>query len=241
MKQVVPYTDSQASKREQISEMFDNISPKYDLLNRVLSMGIDKGWRKKVIRLLKAEKATKVLDVATGTADLAIAAAKAGVPQVIGVDISEGMMAHGREKVARQGVQNAVTLQFGDSEKLGFEDNTFDAAMVAFGVRNFEHLEIGLLEINRVLRPGGLFIVLEFSTPHAFPFRQVYHFYSHYVLPFIGRMISKDTRAYTYLPESVSQFPDGDNFKRILAQAGFKDTTCRQLTFGIASIYTGRK
>lgn len=241
MKQVVPYTGSQASKREQISEMFDNISPKYDLLNHVLSMGIDRGWRKKVIKLVVKGNPSEVLDVATGTADLAIAAAKAGIPSITGIDISEGMLKHGREKVAKAGLADQIVLRYGDSENLDFPDNSFDGATVAFGVRNFENLDKGIKEIHRVLRPGGVFIVLEFSTPQAFPFRQLYHFYSHYVLPVIGRLISKDTRAYTYLPESVSQFPYGENFTRILRDAGFKDTSCRQLTFGIASIYTGRK
>jgi demethylmenaquinone methyltransferase / 2-methoxy-6-polyprenyl-1,4-benzoquinol methylase len=241
MKHVVPYTDSQASKREQISEMFDSISPKYDLLNRVLSMGIDKGWRKEVIRLLKKTNPQKVLDVATGTADLAIASARAGVPIVIGVDISEGMLSFGRGKVAKLGLGKQVTLEYGDSERLRFADASFDVVTVAFGVRNFENLVKGLKEIHRVLKPGGLFIVLEFSKPRSFPFKQLYHFYSHYVLPIIGRLISRDARAYTYLPESVSEFPFGENFMRILDEAGFNNTTCRPLTLGIASIYTGRK
>jgi len=221
--------------------MFDNISRRYDLLNHLLSLGIDRGWRRKAINLLKPLKPSILLDVATGTGDFAIQALELDPHKVIGVDISEGMLEMGRKKVNRLGVGNKVELQLGDSENLRFEENKFDAVTVAFGVRNFENLEMGLTEILRVMKPGAMLVILEFSRPRTFPFRQIYHFYFKIILPKIGRLISKDKSAYTYLPASVEAFPDGVAFENILRNVGFKETSCKPVTFGISSIYTARK
>ena len=221
--------------------MFDNISYRYDLLNRLLSLGIDTIWRKKAIRLLAADKPKKILDIATGTGDFALESLKLNPDKVVGVDISEGMLEQGRKKIKRLKLEHKIELKYGDSENLEFPDNNFDAAIVAFGVRNFENLEKGLSEIYRVLGNGGKAVVLEFSKPTVFPFRQVYNFYFRNVLPFIGRKISKDEAAYTYLPESVQAFPEGDDFMDIYKKVGFKNTKCIPLTFGISSIYWGEK
>ncbi|NJO01864.1 MAG: bifunctional demethylmenaquinone methyltransferase/2-methoxy-6-polyprenyl-1,4-benzoquinol methylase UbiE, partial [Bacteroidia bacterium] len=196
--------------------MFDQISPRYDLLNRLLSLGIDQGWRRKAIATLKAEKPKLILDVATGTGDFAIAALKLNPQKVIGVDISEGMLAHGRQKLRKRQLDHLIELQSGDSENLNFPDNYFDAVIVSFGVRNFENLEKGLANIHRVLKPGGRLVVLEFSKPRVFPFRQIYHFYFHKILPKIGKAVSQDQSAYAYLPASVQVFPDGPEFLKIL-------------------------
>ena len=239
---VVPYKDKSTGKREQVAEMFDNISPKYDLLNRVLSGGIDLYWRKKAISLLKKEKPQLILDIATGTGDLAIEAVRQLNPEkVIGVDISAGMLKYGVEKMKKLGLQDKIELRMGDSETLLFDDNTFDAVIVSFGVRNFENLLKGLTDMHRVTKSGGSCVVVEFSKPRSFPFKQLYGFYSATVLPFIGRLISKDNSAYAYLPESVQAFPDGSDFLEIFQQAGFKNTVCIPLTFGICSIYIGKK
>lgn len=239
---VVPYKESEAGKKEQVAAMFDNVSARYDLLNRVLSMGIDIGWRKKAIKELKALKPVKLLDVATGTGDLAIMAEKMLKPESItGVDISEGMLEVGRKKIKESGLDSVIILQKGDSENLIFEENTFDAVTVAFGVRNFENLEKGLKELNRVLRPGGKVMILEFSKPQTFPVNYLYNFYFNYILPFIGRLVSKDMSAYSYLPESVEKFPFGNAFLEKLKDAGFKNVQWKKLTFGISSIYTGIK
>jgi demethylmenaquinone methyltransferase/2-methoxy-6-polyprenyl-1,4-benzoquinol methylase len=241
VKQIVPDAQSVKSKKEQVSEMFDDISPKYDLLNRVLSLGIDKGWRKKVVRLLEKEKPSAILDVATGTGDLAIAEAAIKPGKIIGVDISEGMLAIAKQKINKAGLSNIIQVEVGDSENLRFSENTFDVVTVAFGVRNFENLRKGLSEIYRVTRPGGLVVILEFSQPLSFPFKQLYFFYFKNVLPLVGRMVSKNKDAYTYLPESVSQFPFGKEFAGILSETGFKGATWEALTFGICTIYTARK
>lgn len=238
---VVPYKDKQATKKEQVAEMFNNISGKYDLLNHVLSLGIDIAWRKKAIRLLKKDQPKLILDIATGTGDFAIEALALNPNKVIGVDISEGMLAVGREKMKRRKLDSKIEMHLGDSEGLLFEDNKFDAVIVAFGVRNFEHLEQGLADMHRVLKPGGKTVILEFSRPRRFPFKQLYHFYFKWILPKIGRLVSKDNAAYTYLPESVQQFPDGQDFLSILSKIGFKDTQCKPLTLGISSIYIGTK
>lgn len=221
--------------------MFNNISRHYDFLNHFLSLGIDRLWRKKAIRLLAPQKPRLMLDVATGTGDFAIQALVLNPEKVIGVDISEGMLEAGRKKLQKRGLSGKIELHRGDSENLDFEENKFDAVTVGFGVRNFENLEKGLREINRVMKPGGMLVILEFSRPRTFPFRQVYNFYFKTILPKIGRLVSKDRSAYTYLPESVEAFPDGTDFENILKRTGFKDTTCKPLTFGISSIYTGRK
>lgn len=239
---VVPYKDKDAGKKEQVAEMFDNISPKYDLLNRVLSGGIDIYWRKKAISLLKPENPKLILDIATGTGDLAVEAVRQLNPdKVIGVDISEGMLAYGREKMEKRNLSDKIELRMGDSEKLLFDDNTFDAVIVSFGVRNFENLLKGLTDMFRVTKAGGTCVVVEFSKPRSFPMKQLYGFYSTKILPLIGRMVSKDTSAYSYLPESVNAFPDGEDFLAVFREAGFKHTVCKQLTFGICSIYVGKK
>ncbi len=238
---VVPYKDREEGKKEQIADMFDSISPRYDLLNRLLSGGIDIYWRKKAIRKLAPAKPQLILDIATGTADLAIEALSLHPQKIIGVDISEGMLAFGRKKLEKMGLQNKIELRKGDSEALLFDDNTFDAAMVSFGVRNFENLDKGLADICRVLKPGGMLMVLEFSQPTAFPIKQLYAFYSKHILPRIGKVISKDSSAYDYLPESVKAFPYGEMFLQHMRRAGFSETHCEPLTFGICSIYTGKK
>lgn len=238
---VVPYKDKQASKKEQVASMFDNISGKYDFLNHFLSMGIDIAWRKKAIKQLKHDQPKQILDIATGTGDFAIEALALHPEKVTGVDISEGMLAVGREKMKKKGLSDKIELLTGDSEQLQFADNKFDAVIVSFGVRNFENLEKGLADMYRVLKPGGKTVILEFSKPKAFPFKQLYHFYFKWILPKIGNTISKDQAAYTYLPESVRAFPDGPDFLKILEKVGFKDTQCKPLTLGISSIYTGTK
>jgi demethylmenaquinone methyltransferase/2-methoxy-6-polyprenyl-1,4-benzoquinol methylase len=236
---VTPYSP-EGSKREQVEQMFDNISPKYDLLNRLFSLGIDQGWRRKVVRLLGREPVEHLLDVATGTADLAILGATKA-KRVTGVDISEGMLGHGRTKVAKRGLEQRIVLQRADSESLPFPDNTFDAVTVAFGVRNFEHLEQGMREMQRVLKPNGRLFVLEFSKPMKAPMKQLFRFYFHRVMPAVGRTVSKDSAAYTYLPKSVDAFPEGQAFLDILAKAGLREGKAEPLTGGIATLYTGRK
>ncbi|MEQ9404250.1 MAG: bifunctional demethylmenaquinone methyltransferase/2-methoxy-6-polyprenyl-1,4-benzoquinol methylase UbiE [Cyclobacteriaceae bacterium] len=238
---VVPYKDKSEAKKKQVAEMFDSISGKYDFLNHFLSLGIDIRWRKKAIRLLHDINPDEILDIATGTGDFAIESLRLGPRKVIGVDISEGMLKVGREKMIKKGLDQIITLESGDSENLRFDDNNFDAVIVAFGVRNFENLEKGLSEMNRVLRPGGRAVILEFSKPTVFPFKQLYNFYFRWILPKIGKLVSKDNAAYTYLPESVNEFPYGQDFLDILSKTGFKNTKCKPLTLGISSIYTGEK
>ncbi|WP_162342619.1 bifunctional demethylmenaquinone methyltransferase/2-methoxy-6-polyprenyl-1,4-benzoquinol methylase UbiE [Cyclobacterium salsum] len=238
---VVPYKDKKEGKKQQVASMFDNISKKYDLLNHLLSLGIDIIWRKKAIKMLQKDQPKLILDIATGTGDFAIEALVLKPEKVIGVDISEGMLQEGRKKMKQKKLEHLIELQLGDSEKLLFEENKFDAVIVSFGVRNFENLEKGLADMYRVLKPGGKTVILEFSKPKKFPMKQGYSFYFKYILPQIGRMISKDHSAYTYLPESVKAFPDGRDFLGILEKVGFKQTQCKTLTFGISSIYTGIK
>ncbi|MEQ8927697.1 MAG: bifunctional demethylmenaquinone methyltransferase/2-methoxy-6-polyprenyl-1,4-benzoquinol methylase UbiE [Fulvivirga sp.] len=238
---VVPYKEKKTGKKQQVAEMFNNISKKYDFLNHFLSLGIDILWRKKAIKYLKKDQPKYILDIATGTGDFAIEALALKPDKVVGVDISEGMLAVGKEKMKKKGLDKIIDLQLGDSEKLLFDDNTFDAIIVSFGVRNFEDLEKGLKDMNRVLKNGGKVVILEFSKPTKFPFKQLYNFYFKAILPKIGRLISKDSSAYTYLPESVDAFPDGDKFLTVLQNAGFKDNKCKPLTFGISSIYIGQK
>jgi len=239
---VVPYKDSSDSKKEQVADMFDSISGKYDFLNRLLSGGVDIYWRKKALSMIKDRKNNLVLDIATGTGDLAIEANKIlKVEKIIGVDISEGMLNVGKEKIKKLGLTDKIELQMGDSEKLLFGDNTFDTVIVSFGVRNFENLLKGLTDMCRVLKPGGTCLVVEFSKPASFPFKQFYWFYSTKILPIIGKLVSKDSSAYSYLPESVKAFPDGKAFLDVFEQAGFKETSVKTLTFGICSIYLGKK
>lgn len=238
---VTPYGTPGVGKKQEVAQMFDNISSRYDFLNHLLSMGIDKGWRKKAIQLLKENPPSHLLDIATGTGDFAIAALEVNPAKITGIDISEGMLESGRKKIIEKKLSDRIELLYGDAENISFPDNTFDAAVVAFGVRNFEDLDKGLKQINRVLKPGSKFIVLEFSNPQSFPIKQLYTFYFRYVLPVIGRMVSKDQAAYSYLPESVKAFPDGKQFLERLGMAGFTETNQKQLTFGIASIYSGIK
>jgi demethylmenaquinone methyltransferase / 2-methoxy-6-polyprenyl-1,4-benzoquinol methylase len=238
---VVPYKDASGSKKSQVAQMFNSIAGKYDFLNHFLSAGIDIYWRKKAIGLLQKSKPARILDIATGTGDLAIEALKVNPEKVTGIDISEGMLAVGREKIQKKGLAHKIELLSGDSENLQFEANSFEAVTAAFGVRNFENLEKGLSEMHRVLKPGGRVVILEFSKPTAFPMKQAYNFYFKNILPVFGKVISKDQAAYTYLPESVQAFPDGNEFLKILDKVGFKNTQWQPLTFGICSIYTAIK
>lgn len=241
-KTVRPYQDSSATKKEQVASMFNNISGTYDFLNHFLSLGIDVIWRKMAIRELTASKPSTILDVATGTGDFAFEAIRILNPaKIIGVDISEGMLGIADEKIRKRGLQDVFEIRLGDSEKLLFDNDTFDAVTVAFGVRNFEDLEKGLCDMLRVLKPGGKVVILEFSKPKVFPVKQAYNFYFKYITPTIGKLFSKDSSAYTYLPESVEAFPDGKDFVSLMQKVGFKDTKHRPLTFGICSIYTGLK
>lgn len=241
MSTVKPYSDSDLSKKEQVEQMFDNISEKYDLLNRILSMGIDVQWRKKVVKAVQKTQPQRVLDIATGTGDLAIQIAKATDAKITGFDLSAGMLEVGKKKIAKENLSDRIEMIQGDAEKMPFENDTFDVITVAFGVRNFEHLDVGLAEIFRVLKPGGKFIILEFSQPESFPMKQLYGFYSKQILPRIGKKISKDQSAYTYLPDSVKAFPYGKEMLAILKKANFNHTSNKKLTFGIASIYESSK
>ena len=229
------------AKKEKVQEMFNGIAPKYDLLNHLLSMGIDKSWRRKAMRELEGGRRGTVLDIACGTGDFSIEALRHGVERVVGADISENMLAVAREKAREKGLEDRLEFRYGDSENLDFEDGTFDAVTVAFGVRNFEHLERGLAEMCRVLRPGGKVVVLEFSTPERFPMKQLYRFYFKQILPRVGGLVSGDRKAYEYLPASVFAFPQGDRVLQIRRSCGYKNVAQRRLTFGIASLYTGEK
>jgi demethylmenaquinone methyltransferase/2-methoxy-6-polyprenyl-1,4-benzoquinol methylase len=238
---VVPYKDQSKGKKEQVANMFNTISPQYDFLNHLLSGGIDIIWRKKAIKLLQNKGIKTMLDIATGTGDFAIEALKINPEKIVGVDISEGMLSVGIEKIKKMGLEKTIQLQKGDSEKLPFSDNSFDAVIVSFGVRNFENLQKGLSDMFRVTKPGGYCLILEFSNPRSFPMKQLYTFYSKYCLPFLGKMISKDPSAYTYLPESVKAFPDGPEFIHIFKSVGYSETNWIPMTGGICSIYIGQK
>lgn len=240
--QVTPYQDTKNGKKVQVAEMFDTISERYDFLNHFLSLGIDRIWRKRAIDQLKGLKPKNLLDLATGTGDLAIMASKrlGGIP-VTGIDISEGMLSIGKQKIIAKKLSENITLKYGDSENILEEDNTYDATMVAFGVRNFENLLQGLKEMHRVTKPGGKTVILEFSKPAKFPIKQLFWFYFKAILPVIGKTLSKDHRAYTYLPESVEVFPEGIDFLQVLEKAGFKNTHQIRLSGGISTIYAGDK
>lgn len=238
---VKPYKDSSLTKKEQVAEMFDNIAGKYDFLNHFLSLGIDIFWRKRLVSRLKKQSPKTILDVATGTGDLAIEMLKAKPDHITGIDISKGMLDVGRSKIKAKKLEHKITLQQADSENLPFEDNSFDAVSVSFGARNFENLEKGLTEMCRVLKPGGQLYILEFSQPTLFPFKQLYQFYFKYVLPLIGKIVSKDNSAYTYLPESVGAFPYGKQLNAIIEKCGYSNAKNHPLTVGIASIYTAKK
>lgn len=239
---ITPYQSQNATKKEQVATMFNNISKTYDFLNHFLSLGIDILWRKKAIKELKAIKPRIMLDVATGTGDFAFEAIKILKPEkIIGVDISEGMLEVAREKINERNLQHIFSVEMGDSEGLSFHSDHFDAITVAFGVRNYQNLEKGLADMYRVLKPGGKIVILEFSKPRTFPIKQAYNFYSSRALPFIGKLFSKDQSAYTYLPESVAAFPDGEDFIKLMSKVGFQESKDIRLTFGICAIYTGTK
>jgi demethylmenaquinone methyltransferase/2-methoxy-6-polyprenyl-1,4-benzoquinol methylase len=239
--QVKPYGDASKSKKEEVAEMFNNISAKYDFLNHFLSLGIDKLWRKKAVKMLRSVNPKRILDIATGTGDFALESLVLKPTQIVGLDISSGMLDHGRVKMKKKGVDHIITMQQGDSEDIPYEDNYFDGLTVGFGVRNFENLEKGLGEMLRVVRPGGKLIILEFSKPKKFPIKQLFAFYSNNIIPILGKTISKDSNAYTYLPESVAAFPEGKDFENILAKVGYKDISSTLVSGGIATIYAGTK
>ena len=239
---VVPYQESELTKKQQVAEMFNKIAFRYDFMNRFLSAGIDKGWRKKALRLLVKENPKVILDVATGTGDVAIMAYELLKPnKITGIDISGKMLEIGREKVLKLGLEPYIDLQSGDSEAINFPDDTFDAVTVAFGVRNFEHLEQGLAEIKRVLKPSGKLVILEFSKPKIAGIAQLYNLYMEMVAPQVALMVSKNKQAYQYLNNSVQQFPEGKEFVDILNNVGFRNTSCKKLSLGICSIYCGIK
>jgi demethylmenaquinone methyltransferase/2-methoxy-6-polyprenyl-1,4-benzoquinol methylase len=240
--QIKPYSDSDKTKKEQVSDMFDAISGNYDGMNRVITFGIDVSWRKKVIKMIKETQPKKVLDIATGTGDLAIMTAqKSEAVEIIGIDISKGMLDVGVEKTEKAGLSSKIKLQVADSENLPFENDTFDAITVAFGVRNFENLDRGLQEIRRVLKPNGIFVVLETSVPTALIIKQGYLLHSNILLPFFGKLFSKDAKAYQYLSTSAKNFPYGSDFNNILVKNGFIEVKHFPQTFGVATIYSGRK
>lgn len=240
MSKITPY-NSTDSKKEQVAKMFDNIAFRYDFLNSLLSMGIHKGWRRKCVARIKEIQPKQILDVATGTGDFAIESAKLDPDKVTGIDISEGMMQFGREKLEKLHLDKLIELQLGDAETVTFPDNSFDAITVGFGVRNFENLEKGLTNLFRILRSGGKIVILEFSYPRNFPIKQLYTFYFSYITPAIGKIFSKDSRAYSYLPESVKAFPDNERFVEIMTKCGFKNAKFTSLTFGVAAIYEAGK
>lgn len=238
---VKPY-EEQAAKKNQVSSMFNNIAKYYDFLNHFLSLGIDRSWRKKAVAALAADNPKTILDVATGTGDLAIEAKKQLQPdKIVGIDISVKMLEVGDKKIQKLGIDDVITLQEGDSEHLPFADNSFDATMAAFGVRNFANVRGGLEDMARILRPGGKMMVLEFSKPTIFPFKQLFNLYFKYILPFIGKLTSKDKKAYGYLYESVQAFPEGQDFLDLLTDIGLKNAQCTKLSLGICSIYTAIK
>ncbi|WGH75329.1 bifunctional demethylmenaquinone methyltransferase/2-methoxy-6-polyprenyl-1,4-benzoquinol methylase UbiE [Tenacibaculum tangerinum] len=238
---IKPYKDSELGKKEQVAQMFDNISEDYDGLNRVISLGIDVSWRKKVVQLVGENNPQQILDIATGTGDLALMMSELNPERIVGLDISEGMLQVGRQKITKANLSNKIEMIVGDSENIPFPDNTFDAITVSFGVRNFENLDKGLTEILRVLKPGGKFVVLETSNPTKFPFKQGYKLYTNFILPIIGKLFSKDKVAYSYLSESANSFPFGEAFNNILQKNGFKNAKNIPVTFGVASIYTALK
>ncbi|MFA8450475.1 MAG: bifunctional demethylmenaquinone methyltransferase/2-methoxy-6-polyprenyl-1,4-benzoquinol methylase UbiE [Bacteroidales bacterium] len=238
---ITPYKDNKSSKKRQVQAMFDNIAWKYDFLNHLLTVGIDKLWRKKVRNIVKQYNHKNILDIATGTGDLAIELAKNNPDKIIGVDISKGMLDIGKKKVGKMKLSNTIKLEIGDSENLQFNDNEFDIVMSGFGVRNFENLDKGLSEMHRVLKPQGKLVILEFSKPHIFPVKQIFQIYFKFILPTVGKLFSKDNSAYTYLPESVAAFPEGKAFLDKLSDLNFRKTERKSLSFGIASIYIGEK
>jgi demethylmenaquinone methyltransferase/2-methoxy-6-polyprenyl-1,4-benzoquinol methylase len=241
LSKVKPYKNSDLGKKEQVTQMFDTISSDYDGLNRVISFGIDIKWRKKVVKLVKESNPETILDIATGTGDLAINLAETNAKKIIGLDISSGMLEIGKEKIKNKELDSKIEMILGDSENMPFEDNSFDSITVAFGVRNFETLENGLKEIYRVLKTNGTFVILETSVPTKSPYKQGYHFYTKYILPLIGKAFSKDRSAYKYLSESASIFPYGEALNNILRKIGFINVEDFPQTFGVATIYKSSK
>jgi demethylmenaquinone methyltransferase/2-methoxy-6-polyprenyl-1,4-benzoquinol methylase len=237
---VKPYNTDQ-SKKEEVTSMFDNIAHRYDFMNHFLSLGIDRIWRRKAVHSLKAIEPKVILDIATGTGDFAIALLKLKPKKIIGMDISKGMLEVGKKKMQDRKIDHIIDMQHGDSENLPFEDGTFDAVTVAFGVRNFENLKQGLSEMLRVTRSDGKIVILEFSKPKKFPVKQSFAIYSKYVIPFFGKNIAKDEKAYAYLPESVSVFPEGEEFTDILSELGYKSVKAQTVSGGIATLYSGTK
>jgi demethylmenaquinone methyltransferase/2-methoxy-6-polyprenyl-1,4-benzoquinol methylase len=238
---ITPYDSTSQSKKEQVAQMFDTISSNYDGLNRVISFGIDKKWRRKVVQLATQNQPKFILDIATGTGDLALLMAQTSAEKIVGLDISAGMLAVGQQKIDQQQLSHKIEMLLADSENMPFEPNTFDSITVAFGLRNFEHLEVGLAEILRVLKPGGVFVVLETSNPTKFPYKQGYFFYTKYILPLIGKLFSKDNKAYGYLSKSAAAFPFGEALCNILSKSGFSKASALPQTFGVATIYTATK
>lgn len=238
---IKPYKDSTLAKKEQVAQMFDTISGNYDGLNRVISFGIDVKWRKKVLKLVAEKNPKKILDIATGTGDLAILMTQTNAEQIIGLDISAGMLEVGKQKIKQKNLDKRIEMVLGDSEQIPYEGNSFDAITVAFGVRNFENLEKGLTEILRVLKPNGILVILETSIPEKFPYKQGYHFYSRNILPLIGKIFSKDNVAYGYLSESAANFPYGEALNNILRKIGFVDVSALPQTFGVSTIYKASK
>ncbi|HEX8575743.1 MAG TPA: bifunctional demethylmenaquinone methyltransferase/2-methoxy-6-polyprenyl-1,4-benzoquinol methylase UbiE [Flavobacterium sp.] len=240
-KNVTPYKNSDLGKKEQVAQMFDTISGNYDGLNRVISFGIDVKWRKKVLKMVSATHPKLILDIATGTGDLAILMANTNAEKIIGLDISAGMLDVGRKKIQQKDLSHKIEMVLADSENMPYEDGTFDAITVAFGIRNFENLEKGLAEILRVLKPNGIFVILETSVPEKTPYKQGYRFYSRNILPLIGKLFSKDNAAYQYLSESASVFPYGEVLNNILRKIGFIEVKAMPQTFGVATIYSASK
>ncbi|MEK6451522.1 MULTISPECIES: bifunctional demethylmenaquinone methyltransferase/2-methoxy-6-polyprenyl-1,4-benzoquinol methylase UbiE [Myroides] len=240
-KNITPYEESELGKKQQVEQMFDTISGNYDNLNRMISLGTDQGWRKKVLKLVSDTNPESILDIATGTGDLAILLSKSNATKITGLDLSAGMLEVGKQKIKALNLQNRIEMIQGDSENLPFADNSFDAITVGFGIRNFEDLEKGLSEILRVLKPGGIFVILETSVPTKFPFRQGYFFYTQNIMPFMGKLFSKDQKAYKYLSDSAKNFPFGEELNNILRKVGFKDVKHRPQTMGIATIYSSSK
>jgi len=238
---VKPYKDSELGKKEQVTQMFDTISENYDGLNRVISLGIDIKWRKQVVQIVGENNPKQILDIATGTGDLAIMMSKLNPDRIIGLDISSGMLEVGKQKISKANLSNKIEMIVGDSEKMPFEDHTFDAITVSFGVRNFANLEKGIREIFRVLKPTGVLVILETSNPTKFPFKQGYKLYTNFFLPIVGKLFSKDKVAYSYLSKSANSFPFGKAFNNILQKNGFTHTKAKPVTFGVATIYTARK
>jgi demethylmenaquinone methyltransferase/2-methoxy-6-polyprenyl-1,4-benzoquinol methylase len=238
---IKPYKDSELGKKEQVAKMFDAISGNYDGLNRVISLGIDVKWRKKVVEIVGKNNPKQILDIATGTGDLALMMSVLKPDRIVGLDISVGMLAVGKQKIAKANLSDKIEMIVGDSEEMPFDDGTFDAITVSFGVRNFANLNKGIKEIARVLKSTGVLVILETSNPLKFPFKQGYKLYTNVFLPVVGKLFSKDKVAYSYLSESANSFPFGETFNNILKRNGFTTTEYKPVTFGVATIYTARK